>query len=110
MGPHHLNEVFFDDLRVTEVDLLGPLDGGWSIVQDVLSFERVGIARYARCERLLDAGSRGAGRAVGSGVRGAGPLGRMLLHCRRARLLAYRVVSLQSGRIQPADAAATASR
>ena len=31
----------------------------------------------------------------------------MLLHCRRARLLAYRVVSLHSsGRIQPADAAA----
>ena len=53
MGPHHLNEVFFDDLRVTEADVLGPIDGGWSIVQDVLSFERVGIARYARCERLL---------------------------------------------------------
>ena len=53
MGPHHLNEVFFDELRVTEADVLGPLDGGWSIVQDVLSFERVGIARYARCERLL---------------------------------------------------------
>ncbi len=32
---------------------------------------------------------------------------RMLAHCRRARLLAYRVVSLQSsGRIQPGDAAA----
>jgi alkylation response protein AidB-like acyl-CoA dehydrogenase len=31
----------------------------------------------------------------------------MLIHCRRARLLAYRVVSLQSsGRIQPGDAAA----
>ncbi len=30
----------------------------------------------------------------------------MLTHCRRARLLAYRVVSLQSaGRVQPADAA-----
>ena len=53
MGPHHLNEVFFDDLRVTEADVLGTVDDGWSIVQDVLSFERVGIARYARCERLL---------------------------------------------------------
>ena len=54
-GPHHLNEVFFDDLQVTEADVLGPVDGGWSIVQDVMSFERVGIARYARCERLLAA-------------------------------------------------------
>ncbi len=55
MGPHHLNEVFFDDLRVTEADVLGTVDAGWSIVQDVMSFERVGIARYARCERLLAA-------------------------------------------------------
>ena len=32
---------------------------------------------------------------------------RMLTHCRRARLLAYRVVSLQStGRVKPGDAAA----
>ena len=31
----------------------------------------------------------------------------MLTHCRRARLLAYRVVALQSsGRVQPGDAAA----
>ena len=56
LGTHHLNEVFFDELRVTDADVLGPVDGGWSIVADVMSFERVGIARYARCERLLAAG------------------------------------------------------
>ena len=53
LGPHHLNEVFFDDLWVTEADVLGPVDEGWKVVQEVLAFERVGIARYARCERLL---------------------------------------------------------
>ena len=31
----------------------GPVDDGWNVVQEVLAFERVGIARYARCERLL---------------------------------------------------------
>jgi alkylation response protein AidB-like acyl-CoA dehydrogenase len=107
MGPHHLNEVFFDDLRVTEADVLGPIDGGWSIVQDVLSFERVGIARYARCERLLMLAPEALGERweqVPEELRGRWT--RMLVHCRRARLLAYRVVSLQSaGRIQPADAA-----
>lgn len=107
MGPHHLNEVFFDDLRVTEADLLGPLNGGWSIVQDVLSFERVGIARYARCERLLMLAPEVLAERwdqISEELRGR--WARMLLHCRRARLLAYRVVSLQSsGRIQPADAA-----
>ena len=107
MGPHHLNEVFFDDLRVTEADVLGPLDGGWSLVQDVLSFERVGIARYARCERLLMLAPEALGdrwEQVPEELRGRWT--RMLIHCRRARLLAYRVVALQTaGRIQPADAA-----
>ena len=70
MGPHHLNEVFFDDLRVTEADVLGTVDEGWSIVQDVMSFERVGIARYARCERLLRRRRR-ARRPLGRPARGA---------------------------------------
>jgi alkylation response protein AidB-like acyl-CoA dehydrogenase len=107
MGPHHLNEVFFDDLRVTEADVLGTVDDGWSIVQDVLSFERVGIARYARCERLLQAAPTVLGdawEALPAELRGRWT--RMLLHCRRARLLAYRLVSLQSsGRVAPGDAA-----
>ena len=108
MGPHHLNEVFFDDLRVTEADVLGTVDQGWSIVQDVMSFERVGIARYARCERLLAAAPAVLGDRwdqLPAELRGRWV--RMLTHCRRARLLAYRVVSLQStGRMQPGDAAA----
>jgi alkylation response protein AidB-like acyl-CoA dehydrogenase len=108
MGPHHLNEVFFDDLRVTEADVLGTVDAGWSIVQDVMSFERVGIARYARCERLLAAAPAVLGDRWGdvpAELRARWV--RMLTHCRRARLLAYRVVELQSsGRIQPGDAAA----
>ena len=108
LGPHHLNEVFFDDVVVTDADVLGEVDNGWSIVQEVLAFERVGIARYARVERLL----RWAPSALGDGwddlpvelrVRWT----RMLTHARRARLLAYRVVSQQTtGRIRPADAAA----
>jgi alkylation response protein AidB-like acyl-CoA dehydrogenase len=108
LGPHHLNEVFFDDLRVTEADVLGTVDAGWSIVQDVMSFERVGIARYARCERLLSAapavlGDRWDDLPAELRARWV----RMLTHCRRARLMAYRVVDLQnSGRIQPGDAAA----
>jgi alkylation response protein AidB-like acyl-CoA dehydrogenase len=108
LGPHHLNEVFFDDLRVTDADVLGTVDQGWSIVQDVMSFERVGIARYARCERLLAAAPAILGDrwdSLPAELRGRWV--RMLTHCRRARLLAYRVVELQSsGRIMPGDAAA----
>jgi alkylation response protein AidB-like acyl-CoA dehydrogenase len=109
LGPHHLNEVFLDDLWVTEADVLGTVDEGWSVVQEVLAFERVGIARYARCERLL----RMAPGALGDDGWDALPhelrtrWARMLVHCRRARLLAYRVVALHDrGTVRPADAAA----
>lgn len=108
LGPHHLNEVFFDELRVTDADVLGTVDQGWSIVGDVMAFERVGIARYARCERLLAAAPTvlgGRWDELSEELRGRWV--RMLTHCRRARLMAYRIVELQSsGRIQPGDAAA----
>lgn len=108
LGPHHLNEVFFDELRVTEDNVLGTVDNGWSVVQEVLAYERVGIARYARAERLLhDApkvlGDRWDDVPSELGNRWT----RMLTHCRRARLLAYKVLALQSeGKVQPGDAAA----
>jgi alkylation response protein AidB-like acyl-CoA dehydrogenase len=108
LGPHHLNEVFFDGLHVTEADVLGGVDQGWRLVQEVLSFERVGIARYARCERLLLAAPRILGEqweALPEELRGR--WARMLTHCRRARLLAYRVIALQSaGTVTPGDTAA----
>ena len=73
-----------------------------------MSFERVGIARYARCERLLAAAPAVLGDRwddLPAELRGRWV--RMLTHCRRARLMAYRVVELQSsGRIKPGDAAA----
>jgi alkylation response protein AidB-like acyl-CoA dehydrogenase len=108
LGPHHLNEVFFTDLRVTDADVLGHVDDGWSIVQEVLSFERVGIARYARAERLLML----APEALGDEwdrlpAELHSRWARMLVHARRARLLAYRVIAKQgSGTVQPQDTAA----
>jgi len=108
LGPHHLNEVFFDDVWVTPDEVLGRLDEGWSVVQEVLAFERVGIARYARCERLLAWAPGALGDewdSVPAELRSR--WARMLVHARRARLLAYRVVDLQGqGRVRPGDAAA----
>jgi alkylation response protein AidB-like acyl-CoA dehydrogenase len=108
LGPHHLNEVFFDEVRVTPGDVLGAVDEGWTVVKEVLAFERVGIARYARCERLLAEAPDALGAAwesVPAELRGR--WARMLVHARRARLLAYRVVALQgSGRVRAEDAAA----
>jgi hypothetical protein len=67
----------------------------------------VAVARYARCERLLQAAPAALGDewdGLPADLRGRWI--RMLAHARRARLLAYRVVSLQtSGRVRPQDAA-----
>jgi alkylation response protein AidB-like acyl-CoA dehydrogenase len=108
LGPHHLNEVFFDGLRVTEADVLGEVDQGWALVQQVLAFERVGIARYARCERLLLAAPKvlgGQWETLPEELHAR--WARMLVHCRRARMLAYRVIALQdAGAVTPGDAAA----
>jgi alkylation response protein AidB-like acyl-CoA dehydrogenase len=108
LGPHHLNEVFLDDLWVTEADVLGEVDRGWSVVQEVLAFERVGIARYARVERLLQWAPAALGVAwddLPDELRGR--WARMLTHARRARLLAYRVVATQAtGQVRPGDTAA----
>jgi alkylation response protein AidB-like acyl-CoA dehydrogenase len=108
LGPHHLNEVFLDDLWVTEAEVLGEVDRGWSVVQEVLAFERVGIARYARVERLLQWAPAALGVAwddLPDELRGR--WARMLTHARRARLLAYRVVATQAtGQVRPGDTAA----
>ncbi|WP_280381942.1 acyl-CoA dehydrogenase family protein [Nocardia wallacei] len=108
LGPHHLNEVFFDGVRATAADVLGSVDGGWSVVGEVLAFERVGIARYARCERLLRMAPQMLGPRwdrLPAELRGR--WSRALTRARRARLLAYQVVSLQSaGQVTPGDAAA----
>jgi alkylation response protein AidB-like acyl-CoA dehydrogenase len=108
LGPHHLNEVFLDDVWVTEADVLGVLDRGWSVVQEVLAFERVGIARYARVERLGQWAPDVFGDAwdaLPDELRSR--WSRMLVHARRARLLAYRVIATQqTGDVRPGDTAA----
>ncbi|MDN5913531.1 MAG: acyl-CoA dehydrogenase family protein [Pseudonocardia sp.] len=108
VGPHHLNEVFFEGVPVTQADVLGEVDAGWSIVREALAFERVGIARYARCDRLLNAapaalGDRWATLPDELKQRWV----TALIRVREARLLAYRVIDLvETGTVDPADTAA----
>ncbi|RLV47441.1 acyl-CoA dehydrogenase [Nocardioides mangrovicus] len=108
VGPHHLNEVFFEGVHVTGDDVLGEVDAGWNIVREALAFERVGIARYARCDRLLNMApaaldDRWETLPVELKERWAAAL----VHVRQSRLLAYRVIQLvETGEVDPADTAA----
>lgn len=39
-GESHFNEVFLDDARTPDVDLLGEVNGGWAVMQTALAYER----------------------------------------------------------------------
>ena len=110
LGPHHLNELFLDNVRVGPEDVLGDVGGGWRVIKDALAYERVGIARYARCDSLLaevrealgDEWDRLPGALRARWVRA-------MIDVRVARLLAYTAVAQQeSGK--PDDATASIAR
>lgn len=110
LGPHHLNEVFFDSVPAGPDAVLGEIGGGWSVIKTALAHERVGIARYARCERLLSA--LGADLAphwdrLPPSLRVA--WAKALVQVRVARLLAYRTVRAQERGDIP-DVAASVAR
>jgi len=53
-GPHELNEMFFDEVRVPRDCLLGAEGQGWEIVSSALVNERSGIAGSIRFDQALD--------------------------------------------------------
>jgi alkylation response protein AidB-like acyl-CoA dehydrogenase len=109
LGPHHLNEMFLDDVPAYPGDVLGEVGDGWRVMREALAFERVGIARYARCESLLHRMQSELGAdwdRLPESLRARWV--RALVDLRVARLLAYRAVSLQDD--PSAGAAASAAR
>jgi len=53
-GSHEVNEVWFDDVRVPAENLVGELNGGWTIAKFLLGNERVGVAPVGATRRVLD--------------------------------------------------------
>lgn len=108
LGEHHLHEVFWEGVPVTRDDVLGEVDEGWHIVREALAFERVGIARYARCDRLLrlaPVALKDRWNELPTALRQRWAAA--LVHTREARLLAYRVIeSQETDEVDPADSAA----
>jgi alkylation response protein AidB-like acyl-CoA dehydrogenase len=98
VGPHHLNEVFIDGLHVAPSDVLGEVDGGWRVMRDALAHERVGIARYARGQSLLDRLMVALGDdwgALPDSVKARWV--RALIDLRTAQLLAFAAVAREDG-------------
>jgi alkylation response protein AidB-like acyl-CoA dehydrogenase len=101
-GPRDFNEVFFDEVIVPRDCLLGNKNEGWMMVVAGLSFERVGVARYAKSARVIEMLVEYARNTVVNGR----PLAERPevrakiadLYCRyqAARLLNYRAISMQA--------------
>ncbi|HRD78594.1 MAG TPA: acyl-CoA dehydrogenase family protein [Hyphomicrobiaceae bacterium] len=51
---HHLNEVFFDNVRVPVANLIGEEGKGWTYAKFLLANERVGNVDVAKLEHYLD--------------------------------------------------------
>ncbi len=52
-GGHEVNEVWFSDVRVPGENLVGDVDGGWTIAKFLLGNERVGVAPVGATKRSL---------------------------------------------------------
>jgi alkylation response protein AidB-like acyl-CoA dehydrogenase len=113
-GPGDINEIFFDDVEVPYDCLLGEKNRGWDLIVQGLSFERVGIARYARVGAIIDELVEFTRKTVVDGqplsnhpdVRDR--LADLHVRYQAARLLNYRAISLQAQGEAPANEASIA--
>jgi alkylation response protein AidB-like acyl-CoA dehydrogenase len=48
------NEVILDGVRVERDDVIGPVDGGWQLINAALALERTGLDYYAKARRWHD--------------------------------------------------------
>jgi alkylation response protein AidB-like acyl-CoA dehydrogenase len=111
LGRHHLNECFFNNVWASSDEILGGIGAGSKIIRRTLSYERVGIARYARCDRLLALLSRsleGQWDALPAALRAR--WNKALIKVRTARLLAYRCVAAQVRGEATSDTLASVAR
>ena len=101
-GSHDFNEVFFEDVRVSSQYLLGEENRGWYIGTTTLDFERSSIAGSVRQEQTvveLVGVARGRRRERQDTVRWN--LADRTVEAAVARLLSYRVVSMQNRGLVP---------
>ena len=52
-GSHHLNEVFFTDVKVPTENLVGEENKGWNVAKFLLGNERTGIARLGKSKERV---------------------------------------------------------
>jgi alkylation response protein AidB-like acyl-CoA dehydrogenase len=113
-GKSEFSEIFFDDAVIPVSDRLGDEDQGWTLVGEGLAFERIGIARYARANRVLEHLVRYArdtvvdGRLLADDPAVRARLATLATRIEAAKLLNYGAISIQAAGEVPAIEASIA--
>jgi alkylation response protein AidB-like acyl-CoA dehydrogenase len=107
-GKSEFSEIFFDDAVIPVSDRLGDENNGWTLVGEGLAFERIGIARYARANRVLEhlvAYARDTvidGRRLADDPAVRARLATLAVRIEAAKLLNYGAISIQAAGEVPA--------
>jgi len=100
-GHHEFNEVFFDDVRIPEANIVGGLNRGFYVVMSLLDYERTADPAYAiAVTYLTDLAGYGRAHNLLTPVL-AHRLAELAADCEVARLLHYRVTWMQSRGMVP---------
>ncbi|HEX4179529.1 MAG TPA: acyl-CoA dehydrogenase family protein [Caulobacteraceae bacterium] len=100
----HFNEVFLTDAIVPAENLLGPLGGGWGVLQTALAYERSVMGEGARGPRSGVAEGQGEEPLIAL-AREAGRLDDPLVRQEIAKVLAYKKVNAMNTARAKADLA-----
>jgi alkylation response protein AidB-like acyl-CoA dehydrogenase len=92
-GEHHFNEVLFEDVELSDADLLGDVGDGWHQVTAELGFERSGPERILSTATMLFEVLRSLSRQGGSDDRTAAEVGDLV-----GRMVSLRQLSVSVAR------------
>ena len=101
VGSHSFNQVFFEDVRIPKVNLVGELNRGWYVAATLLDFERSGVEYSATSRRNLEDLVRFAKETKHNGKYLAedrvirSRLAALAIEVEVSRMLAYRVAWMQ---------------
>jgi len=107
-GTHDLNEVFYDDVRVPKSNLVGEEHRGWYHIMVSLDFERTaGVAMAGGIRRTVDElvefakETKSNGQPLAKDPLVRHKLAEIAIECEVGRMLAYRVVWMQTKGLIP---------
>ncbi len=108
-GDPDFGEIFFEDVRIPQENLVGGENNGWDVVQTMLNYERIAIAPVTVAQTLLERMAIYIQENPNRPWKGAREtLAQLRIEAEIGRLLCYRLAWLHDQKMATASDAATA--